>query len=156
MTNRFWETKSLTEMTRQEWESICDGCARCCLMKLEDEEDGSIYYTDVACSLLELNSCRCQDYANRTVLILECVRLTPEHLDDLWMMPPSCSYRRLAEGRGLPEWHHLISGNADDVHKRGWSVKGSATPVQDIPKEVDLEDRLVDWPVLDCPVTPNR
>lgn len=155
MTERFWETKRLDEMTEPEWEAICDGCARCCLAKLEDEDDGTVYYTDVACKLLDLELCRCRDYANRTSAVPGCIALSPQALDDLWMMPPSCSYRRLAEGRGLPDWHHLLSGDAQTVHAQDWSIKAAAIAETALPESVDLEDRLVEWPVLDEPV-PQR
>lgn len=153
---RFWETKRLDEMTHDEWEAICDGCARCCLVKLEDEDDGTVYYTDVACALLDLQVCRCGDYANRISRVPSCLTLSPSRLDDLWMMPTTCSYRRLAEGKQLPSWHHLIAGDAAEIHERGWSIRDRAISEQEIPADADLEDRLVDWPILNQAITPGR
>lgn len=149
MSDRFWETKTLTEMTRSQWEALCDGCAKCCLIKLEDEDDGQVYFTDVACALLDLNGCRCRDYPNRTKRVTACIKLSRDRIDDLWMMPPSCSYRRLHEGRGLPAWHHLISGDAQQVHAEGHSIAGRAFSETDIDDEAALEDRLVSWPALE-------
>jgi len=144
----FFERKSLAEMTAGEWESLCDGCGKCCLMKLEDEDDGGVYYTDVACRLLDLKTCRCTDYANRRARVPGCLRLSPGRLDILAMMPFSCAYRRLYEGRGLPAWHHLVSGDEDAVHAAGLSVRGRVVAEAEV-DEADLEDRLVDWPVLE-------
>jgi uncharacterized cysteine cluster protein YcgN (CxxCxxCC family) len=146
---RFWEEKPLVAFTPEEWEAVCDGCAKCCLVKLEDaDEPDTVYFTDVACRLLDLGACRCRDYANRTRRVPGCVRLSPDRLDLLAAMPPSCAYRRLAEGRGLPDWHHLVSGDRDAVHAAGRSVRGRA--VSEAAGDADaLEDRLVDWPFTD-------
>ena len=145
---RFWETVPLAEMTEREWEAVCDGCAKCCLLKLEDADDGTVYFTDVHCRLLDPRTCRCRDYANRTVRVRTCIRLTPADLAALFWMPTSCSYRRLAEGRGLAAWHPLLTGDADAVHRAGASIRGRAVPETEV-DEVELEDRLVDWPVLE-------
>ena len=149
MSARFWETVPLAEMSLEQWEALCDGCGKCCLIKLEDEDDGLVYFTDVACALLDLASCRCFDYPNRTKRVPACIRLSPEHLDDLWMMPPSCAYRRLHEGRGLPDWHHLVCGRADQVHIQGCSIAGRAVSETALAKDAELEDRLVSWPAIE-------
>lgn len=153
---KFWETKTLGEMSHDEWEAICDGCARCCLIKLEDCDDGTVYFTDIACKLLNVKTCRCTDYPKRVKRVPSCVQLSPERIADLWMMPPSCSYRRMAEGRGLADWHHLICGNRDEVHHQKWSVKEQVTSENLLLGDEDLEDRLVDWPVLDQPVAKKK
>lgn len=140
---RFWETKSLAEMSREEWEALCDGCGRCCLAKLEDEETGSLHYTNVACRLLDTTSCRCTSYAQRTTLVADCIALSPGDDETLAWMPVSCAYRTLHEGRPLPAWHPLLSGDPASVHAAGISVRGrcvSETLVDD-----DLEFHLVDW-----------
>jgi uncharacterized cysteine cluster protein YcgN (CxxCxxCC family) len=144
--DRFWERKSLAEMTPAEWEAVCDGCGKCCLVTLEDEADGTVYYTDTHCRLLDCATCRCMDYANRQARVPGCVRLTPDRLGELYWMPPSCAYRRLHEGRGLPDWHHLVSGSRETVHEHGRSVRGRAVPEGEVAED-ELEDRLVDWPV---------
>ena len=144
---RFWKTVPLAEMTPAEWEAICDGCAKCCLVKLADA-DGTVYFTDVHCFLLDPAACRCRDYAARTTHVPGCVVLTPQRLEELFWMPASCSYRRLADGRGLAAWHPLVSGDAAGVHRAGLSVRGRAVPETDV-AEADLEDRLVDWPVTE-------
>ena len=145
MKKPFWEVKSLTEMNQQEWESLCDGCARCCLIKLEDEDSGDIHYTNVVCNLLDLESCRCTQYQSRSQLVPECVVVTPEVLDQLHWMPSTCAYRLLWEDKPLPEWHPLVSGNADSVHLAGISVRGRVYRQAEI-NDDDLEDHIVDWP----------
>ena len=145
MRKPFWEIKSLTEMNQQEWESLCDGCARCCLIKLEDEDGGDIHYTNIVCDLLDLESCRCTQYQSRLQLVPECVVVTPEVLDQLHWMPSTCAYRLLWEGKPLPEWHPLVSGNADSVHLAGISVRGRVYRQAEI-NDDELEDHIVDWP----------
>lgn len=140
----FWQSKSLTEMTDEEWELLCDGCARCCLHKLEDEDTGIIYYTDVACRLLDSDRCQCKDYSRRKVLIRDCVKLNPNQPEILEQMPPSCAYRLLSEGKTLPHWHHLISGSRKTVHTAGISVRGRTTHEEDV---TDYEEQIVDWPL---------
>jgi uncharacterized protein len=141
----FWRTKSLAEMTREEWESLCDGCGKCCLIKLQDEDGDEVDYTDVACRLLDLGACRCTRYAERKELVPECVVLTPGKLDRLPWMPSTCAYRLLHEGKDLPWWHPLVSGDPEDVHRAGISVRGRVVPEARVAEE-DLEDRIVEWP----------
>ena len=141
----FWRTKALEEMTDAEWESLCDGCARCCLNKLEDEDTGRVVYTDVGCSLLDGESCRCSDYAHRSDKVPECVRLTPHEVRTLTWLPTTCAYRLVAEGRDLYDWHPLVSGDPDSVHSAGVSVRGKTVREQDWPVE-EWQDRIVSWP----------
>ena len=122
--NPFWKNKQLREMSREEWESLCDGCARCCLVKLEDEDTGKIHFTSAACKLLDGRQCRCTDYQNRTARVPDCVELTPENAGELNWLPKTCAYRLLAEGRDLAWWHPLVSGRAETVVEAGISVKG--------------------------------
>ena len=119
----FWETKSLEEMTRAEWESLCDGCGQCCLVKIEEEDTGTIYLTRLSCRLLEIGSCRCSDYQNRHDTEPDCIVITPKNLADLSWLPNTCAYRRLSEGRGLAWWHPLVSGDPETVHQAGVSVR---------------------------------
>ena len=140
----FWQNKRLAEMTAAEWESLCDGCGRCCLHKLRHDEDGALSYTNVACRLLDLHSCRCGNYAARRRLVPDCVQLSPAALDAIDWLPPSCAYRRLAEGRGLAWWHPLVSGDPGTVHSAGISVRGRAVVSEKAAGP--LEHHVVDWP----------
>lgn len=139
----FWKRKTLTDMTRDEWESLCDGCARCCLAKLEDEDSGDIAYTNVACRLLDHETCRCTKYAERNRFVPDCVTLNSKNVLLLRWMPSTCAYRLLAEGKDLPEWHPLVTGNRDSVHWAGISVRGRVVSER---KAIDLEDHIVTWP----------
>ena len=144
----FWRRKSLLEMTPGEWESLCDGCGRCCLNKLEDEDTGMIALTRVACRLLDGETCRCLNYANRQSLVPECIQLTPALAEELPWLPPSCAYRRLAEGRDLPEWHPLVTGDPLSVHAAGLGVRGWTVSEADVPVEA-WEDHIIDWEAID-------
>ena len=124
VTRPFWETKSLTEMSVGEWESLCDGCGLCCLVRFEDEDTGQIVPTRVACRLFDAEACRCTDYGQRRRHVPDCIKLTPHNIDTLPWMPRSCAYRRLHEGKALPAWHPLVTGDAQSVHDAGVSVRG--------------------------------
>lgn len=122
----FWETKTLEEMTPAEWESLCDGCSQCCLIKVEEEVTGDIYLTRLGCRLLDTRSCRCRDYPNRKARVPDCVTISAGNVSEISWLPGSCAYRRIAEGRGLEWWHPLVSGDPDTVHQAGVSVRGWA------------------------------
>jgi hypothetical protein len=143
----FWRRKSLKEMTNSEWESLCDGCGKCCLNKLEEEDTDRIFYTSVGCRLLDRQSCRCGDYKHRLELVNDCVRLTPRNLKTINWLPPSCAYVLVAEGRDLYWWHPLVSGDPETVHAAGVSVRGRINASEaDVPDK-DLEDYIVSWPL---------
>ncbi len=139
----FWENKTLTEMNRDEWESLCDGCGKCCLHKLEDEDSGEVYYTDVVCRYLD-SQCQCQQYAQRTTLVPDCVQLRPENVDEFHWLPHTCAYRLVSEGKPLPAWHPLISGSRDTVHRAGISVKGRGISDELVDLD-DMLDHIVHW-----------
>ncbi len=139
----FWQRKQLDQMTRAEWESLCDGCGRCCLHKLRHEDTGELSFTNVACRLLDLHSCGCSKYATRRRHVPDCVQLTPEVLREIDWLPPSCAYRRVAEGRGLAWWHPLVSGDPETVHTAGISVRGRAISEK---YAGPMEDHIAGWP----------
>src|SRR5258708_8158386 len=139
----FWRRKTLAEMTRAEWESLCDGCGRCCLHKLRFEDTGDLGFTNVACRLLDLHSCQCAKYADRRQHVPDCVDLAQAEMSEIDWLPPSCAYRPVAEGRDLAWWHPLVSGSAETVHEAGISVRGRAIGER---SAGPLEHHLVDWP----------
>lgn len=143
----FWETTPLAEMDTAQWEAICDGCAKCCLIKLQDDESGDIVFTDIACHLLDQKSCRCTQYEARTKLVPTCVKLTKDNLHQVDFMPPSCAYRLLHEGKDLPDWHPLVSGSQESVVEAGMSVRDRVTDETGFTG--DWEDRVVDWPLAE-------
>lgn len=127
MAEPFWKAKTLDEMSPAEWESLCDGCGKCCLAKLEDEDTGDIYFTSVGCRLFDAGSCRCTDYAHRLERVADCVRLTPQNVRTIPWLPSTCAYRLVVEGRDLQWWHPLVSGDKQTVHDAGISVRGRVT-----------------------------
>jgi uncharacterized cysteine cluster protein YcgN (CxxCxxCC family) len=139
--SRFWEEKRLDQLDRGQWEALCDGCGKCCLHKLEDEETGEVYPTNVACRLLNRKTAQCKDYKNRKRFVPDCVRLTPDKLGELEWLPSTCAYRLLADGKPLPEWHYLVSGDPETVHQAGMSVRGWTISEDDAG---ELEYHLVD------------
>jgi uncharacterized protein len=143
----FWRRKRLDEMSEAEWESLCDGCGRCCLVKLEEEETENIYFTDVGCRLLDTGTCRCRDYTNRTAAVDDCVRLTPAVVAEIGWLPPTCAYRLVAEGKDLYCWHPLVSGDPETVHQARVSVRGRVKDLEDEVSSNDLHDHIVDWPL---------
>ncbi|MFH1805880.1 MAG: YcgN family cysteine cluster protein [Pseudomonadota bacterium] len=140
----FWKTKSLREMSSAEWESLCDGCGKCCLHKLQDEDTDEVFYTTVGCLLFDCTSCRCKDYPNRSLLVPDCVILSPDNLDELSWMPSTCAYRLINEGTDLLDWHPLVTGNPDSTRLAGMSVSGRVVSEKDA--HPDLSRYLADWP----------
>ena len=146
----FWEEKTLEEMTTDEWEALCDGCGRCCLMKLEDEDSGDIYVSDVHCKLLDGETCRCTDYPDRLRQVPDCIKLTPENVKTIAWIPSTCAYRRIHEGKGLAWWHPLVSGAPETVAAVGVSVRGrTISELAIAPGE--WEDHIADWPNWEPP-----
>ena len=143
----FWKTTTLDQMSPEQWESLCDGCGRCCLIKLEDEDTGAIHATDVGCTLFDAGSCRCKDYGNRAAKVPDCVMLTPEQVRTLRWLPPTCGYRLVANGEDLKWWHPLVSGTPDTVMEAGVSVKGRVFASEDEVLVENLVDRVKTWPL---------
>ncbi|MCX7300270.1 MAG: YcgN family cysteine cluster protein [Rhodobacterales bacterium] len=144
---RFWESYPLEKLNRAEWEAVCDGCGKCCLNKLEDEETGEVALTRVACRLLDDQSCRCAQYPNRHQFVPECIVLTPKTLvDNMYWLPLTCAYRLLYEGRPLYDWHPLVSGDPESVHDAGVSVRGMTIPEFAVDED-DWEDHIIEEPL---------
>lgn len=141
---RFWEHKTLEQLDQTQWEALCDGCAQCCLIKLEDEDSGQIATTSLCCNLLDIDSCRCTDYANRRVRIPDCVELNASTTRQFNWLPESCAYRRVAQGLPLPDWHYLISGDRDAVHAAQASIRDFAIPESHV-HEDEWEECVIRW-----------
>ncbi len=138
----FWETKALADMNREEWESLCDHCGKCCLHKLEDEESGEVYYCNVVCHLFDMQQGTCGDYAHRATRVPTCAVLTVENIPQFGWMPKTCAYRLLSEGRPLPAWHPLRSGDPESVYRAGHSVRDRVM-IED--EDTDLQLHITDW-----------
>ena len=132
--DQFWRHKSLHEMSDEEWESLCDGCGQCCLIKFQDEDTDELLHTRLACKLLDIGVCRCTDYDNRHARVSDCVVISPDTVDTLDWLPHSCAYRLVAEGRDLYWWHPLVSSDPDSVHQAGVSVREWATSEEGVPE----------------------
>lgn len=145
MTTPFWKSKSLEAMSQAEWESLCDGCGKCCMAKLEDEDTGEIHFTSVGCRLLDVSNCRCADYDHRFALVSDCVRLTPETVRSVAWLPSTCAYRLVAEGRDLHDWHPLVSGRPETVHEAGISMRGRITALEnELAEPEDYFEHMLD------------
>ncbi len=138
----FWKKISLAEMSETQWESLCDSCGKCCLHKLEDEDSGEVYICNVACKLMDIETCRCLDYKNRKKRVPDCTVLTIERVAEFHWLPETCAYRLLAEGKPLFEWHPLVSGDASTVHSAGISIRGRVVTEMDAD---DLHQQITDW-----------
>lgn len=143
MSKPFWETVPLAEMSKQQWESLCDGCAKCCLHKLEDEDSGEVYYTKVVCRYMD-DQCRCTEYLKRNELVPNCVWLRPEDVDDFHWLPSTCAYRLVHEGQPLADWHPLVSGDSSSVHEAGVSIKGRALSEEYVHPD-GYEEHIIRW-----------
>jgi uncharacterized protein len=140
----FWQTKTLDQMSTAEWELLCDGCAKCCLVKLEDHDTGEIFHTNVSCELLDTESCQCMDYEGRHNIVDDCIKLDRENIHALPWLPKSCSYRLIAAGQPLPEWHHLLTGSKQTLHSYGASLQGRVTSELHVHDD-DIEDHIIQW-----------
>ena len=138
----FWETKSLNQMTKVEWESLCDGCGKCCLHKLEDIDTGEISVSNVSCSFLDQISCKCKDYKNRNENVPDCIQLDLKNLKKLDWLPSTCAYRLIDEGESLHDWHHLISGSSETIHERGMSVRDCSVNESSLK---NVEEYILEW-----------
>lgn len=138
-TKQFWNTTPLSDLSREEWEALCDGCAKCCLHKLEDEDDGQVYYTDLACHLLDLQQCSCSDYPNRHLNVPNCIAFGADDISNMDWLPDTCAYRLRHRGEPLYDWHHLISGNRESIHEAGESVRDFAI----LDSGQDIEEHII-------------
>lgn len=140
----WWHDKSLAELSISEWEALCDGCAKCCLHKLEDEDNGEVFYTKVRCRFLDEQSCRCTDYANRSTLVPNCIELRSADWKGLDWLPSTCAYRLRAHGQPLPRWHPLVSGSRESVHSTGVSIRGRAISDEYVHPD-GYDEHIVHW-----------
>lgn len=140
----YWRHLSLREMSKKQWEDLCDGCGKCCLIKLEDEENMVTEFTNIACQLLDEKTCRCKNYSKRHQIVRDCIKLTPKKVEALSWLPNTCSYRLIHEGKDLPSWHHLKTGNYQSIHKADASVKNKIVSELDVNEDC-WEDFIVDW-----------
>lgn len=143
-TEPWWNTKSLAQLSTSEWESLCDGCAKCCLHKLEDEDTNEIYYTKVRCRYLDEDQCRCTDYSRRSIIVPNCIALSVEAVPSYDWLPSTCAYRLRANGEPLPEWHPLVSGSADSVHLAGVSIRGRSVSDEFVHPD-GFEEHIIHW-----------
>ena len=141
----FW-IKPLDQLSRSEWERLCDGCGRCCMVKLEDEDTGDIHFTSVACKLFDSGACKCRDYSHRSKRVDDCMRLTPDNVETFAWLPRTCAYRLRAENKPLPDWHPLVSGDPNSVHTAGVSVRGRVVAFEDDVELEDLPAYIAKWP----------
>lgn len=141
-TYEHWWHKPLQELTDDQWEALCDGCGKCCMAKLQDEDTHKVYYTNVACQQFDTHTCRCLDYAHRIQKVPDCIQLTVENIPAFDYLPSTCAYRLRAHGKALPVWHPLVSGDADSVHSAGMSVQHKTVTIQ---QAGPLEHHLYDW-----------
>ena len=145
MPNPFWKTKTLAQMSKVEWESLCDGCGKCCLLRMEDADNGNIYVTNIRCKLLNPLTCRCKNYTRRRTFVPDCVQLTPDNVAELHWIPRTCAYRLLAEGKELPDYHHLVSGDKNTIHAQGMSVQNATVNEHNVPPK-DQPKHITIWP----------
>lgn len=138
----FWETNALNEMSTKEWESLCDGCGKCCLIKLEDSDTKELFYTDVACHMLDANTCQCKDYSKRRELVDDCLQLEVDDVDEFKWLPQTCAYRLVHEGKDLPDWHYLICGDKNAVHQQKMSVQNRIVSETDV---LEVAEHIVYW-----------
>ncbi|MEM1111112.1 MAG: YcgN family cysteine cluster protein [Pseudomonadota bacterium] len=144
MAEAWWNRLSLTELSPSQWEALCDGCARCCLHKLQDEDSAEIAWTRIRCRYLDEATCRCSDYARRSELVPECIQLSPESASDLDWLPPTCAYRLRARGETLPAWHPLVSGSPDTVHDAGISIRGRSLSEEFVHPD-GYDEHIIAW-----------
>ncbi|MEZ0122213.1 MAG: YcgN family cysteine cluster protein [Candidatus Reddybacter sp.] len=140
----FWQNRPLEDLNPQEWEALCDGCGRCCLVKLEDFDSDEVYFTSLACELLDTESCRCQDYSQRFKKVEDCIQLSADKVENINWLPATCAYRLRHEGEPLPEWHPLVSGNPESVREAGISVSGRVTSEAHVHPD-SIEEHIVYW-----------
>lgn len=140
----FWQDKPLAAMSASEWESLCDGCGKCCLVKLEDRDSGEIFHTNVTCKLLDIHTCRCSQYETRQDTVTDCISLNKENIRSLNWLPETCAYRLVEQGQSLPSWHHLVSGDSESVHSYGASLRGWVVSERDV-EDKHIEDHIIQW-----------